>query len=183
MVDLPPAPADLSFAEAGRDDVAAVVALVESAFRGEESRRGWTTEADYLDGQRTDEERVAALVADPLTRVLLARVDGELVACCVLRSLEGGRARLSMLAVAPGRQGEGIGRTVLDEAGRRAAEVLGASTLELAVLSPRRELFDWYARRGFRPTGRLEPFPYGDPRSGMPRRDDLSLVVLERPLA
>lgn len=182
MVDLPPAPPDLSFAEGGPGDVAAVVALVESAFRGGDSRRGWTTEADYLDGQRTDEERVAGLVADPSTRILLARSDGELVGCCVLRAQGGERARLSMLAVAPGRQGGGIGRAILDEAGQRAATALGASTLELAVLSPRQELFDWYARRGFLPTGRHEPFPYGDLRSGRPRRDDLSLVVLERHL-
>ena len=37
---------------AAADDAPALVALVNSAFRGESSRAGWTTGADMLGGQR-----------------------------------------------------------------------------------------------------------------------------------
>ena len=40
-------------------DIPALHALIESAYRGEVSRAGWTTEADLLDGQRTDPDDLA----------------------------------------------------------------------------------------------------------------------------
>ena len=48
------------FRDAGPEDVPRVVALVERAYRGEASRAGWTTEADLLDGQRTDDREMAS---------------------------------------------------------------------------------------------------------------------------
>ncbi len=191
MAGLPPRPgphgggwprSGVRIAPAGRGEVGAVVALVESAYRGEESRQGWTTEADLVEGQRTDVTAVGVLVDDPATTVLVAYADDRLVGCCALTGRPGRPARLSMLAVDPASQGLGVGRALLDEAARRAWEVLGASALDLAVLAPRSELRAWYRRRGFVETGRTEPFPYGDPRFGLPVRDDLELVVVERPL-
>lgn len=170
------------FAPACAEDVEAIVALVESAYRGEASRRGWTTEADLVGGQRTDAATVAELLADAATSLLLARSDGALVGCCALSRRAGSRARVSMLAVAPERQRDGVGRAILEEAARRARDELGAVAVDLAVLAPRAELIAWYARRGFAETGRTEPFPYGDERFGLPVREDLVFVVLERPL-
>jgi ribosomal protein S18 acetylase RimI-like enzyme len=175
-------PEAVTFSTADPRDVEAIVALVESAYRGEVSRRGWTTEADLVAGRRTDALAVGELLADGETSLLLARRDGELVGCCALRRCGPGRARVSMLAVSPDHQREGIGRAILDEAARRARKELGARSLDLAVLWPRAELIAWYERRGFDPTGRREPFPYGDERFGLPRRDDLHFVVLERDL-
>ena len=43
----------LAYRAATAADIDAVVALVESAYRGDASRQGWTTEADFLDGRRT----------------------------------------------------------------------------------------------------------------------------------
>jgi hypothetical protein len=40
-------------------DVPLIVPLVHAAYRGEASRAGWTTEADLLDGPRTDADDVA----------------------------------------------------------------------------------------------------------------------------
>ena len=53
----------LSFRNAGAGDIDAVVALVESAYRGDVSRQGWTTEADLLDGRRTGADDVAACLS------------------------------------------------------------------------------------------------------------------------
>jgi ribosomal protein S18 acetylase RimI-like enzyme len=177
-----PTPPPLRLGLAEEADVPAVVALVESAYRGEGSRRGWTTEADYLDGQRVDEAMVRAMLRQRGSLVLVARQGERLVGCCRLEDLGGGVAELGMLAVDPLAQGQGVGRALLAEGARVAAERLGARRLRLLVLWMRDELIAWYERRGFRPTGERRPFPYGDLRYGLPRRPDLWFSVLERPL-
>ena len=52
----------------------------------------------------------------------------------------------------------------------------------MTVLAQRLDLIAWYERRGYRPTGENQPFPYGDPRFGIPKRPDLSFMVLAKPL-
>ena len=63
---------EIRFRRATLADVPRVVALVERAYRGEVSRKGWTTEADLLDGQRTDPAEVEGLVSGPRSHLLLA---------------------------------------------------------------------------------------------------------------
>src|SRR5262245_45304830 len=109
----------LRFRFASAADVAHVVALVESAYRGEASRAGWTTEADLLDGQRTDREEVAALIADPAARVVLAEAN-ELVGSVLVRQEGAGTSHIGMFAVRPALQGGGVGRQLLAEAERVA---------------------------------------------------------------
>ncbi|GAA3865451.1 GNAT family N-acetyltransferase [Streptomyces sedi] len=178
--------AELMFGIAGEADVPEVVALVESAYRGEASRAGWTTEADYLDGQRTDPEAVREVVADPDSVLLTVRHEGRLVSCCHLRRSPEPDGTLAayfgMFAVSPGLQGAGVGRRVLAEAEARAVRRWGAARMVMQVVSVRPELIAWYERRGFRLTGERLPFPYGDQRFGVPRRPDLEFVVLVKPL-
>lgn len=83
--------AALAFRFATIDDVPQVVVLVESAYRGDSSRVGWTTEADLLHGQRTDEAMVADALGRDGVHVLLAERDGELIACCELTAPGGER--------------------------------------------------------------------------------------------
>jgi len=171
------------FREAATSDVPAIVALVESAYRGEASRAGWTTEADLLDGQRTDADAVAGIVASTASTLLLAFDDGDnLVGCCQLEPKDGGVCYFGMFAVSPVRQGGGIGRIVLAEAERVAAQTLGATTMEMTVIAQRRDLIEWYLRRGYTETGEQRPFPHGDERFGVPRRDDLVFTVLAKSL-
>jgi ribosomal protein S18 acetylase RimI-like enzyme len=171
----------LSFSFATASDVPAVVALVESAYRGEASRKGWTTEADLLDGQRTDPDEIAELIARSDARIVLARDDGELVAS-VLVTADGGSGYLGMFAVQPGRQGSGLGRAVLAEAERVMGAEMGCSKAKMTVIVQRGELIAWYERRGWRQTGDREPFPYGKLRAGQPLREDLEFVVLDKAL-
>jgi len=172
----------LSFRRATLDDVTALHALVESAYRGEASRAGWTTEADFLDGQRTDPDELTTLVRGPTTRLLLAHQDGDLVGCVLLRQEEG-CAYLGMLSVRPAVQSAGVGRALLDEAERVARVDLERPEMRMRVVSLRDPLLRWYERRGYALTGEREPFPYDDPRSGKPKRDDLEFVVLRKKLA
>ncbi|NAZ87122.1 GNAT family N-acetyltransferase [Kineococcus indalonis] len=173
--------APLSFREAGPADVPAVVELVESAYRGEASRAGWTTEADLLGGQRTDAAGVGAVVEDPEAVLLLAErgPGAQLVACCELRRA-GDDAYFGTFAVRPHLQGAGIGRRVLERADAEAVRRWGAAALEMTVIAQRTDLIAWYERRGFTPTGERRPFPHGDERFGVPRRDDLEFAVLRR---
>jgi ribosomal protein S18 acetylase RimI-like enzyme len=172
---------DVTFRAADEQDVPAIVALVESAYRGDSSRAGWTTEADLLDGQRTDAATVLATIRADDRLVLLAVDANELLGCCELRRRPEA-AYFGMFAVVPSLQGGGIGKVVLTEAERRVVEMWDAKRLEMTVLSQREDLIAWYERRGYRRTGGTEPFPYGDARFGLPRRDDLVFVVLEKDL-
>jgi hypothetical protein len=54
--------------------------------------------------------------------------------------------------------------------------------MDLEVIAQRDKLIEFYVRRGYEPTGATTPFPYGDERFGIPQRDDLHFVVLQRDL-
>ncbi|MEV5508487.1 GNAT family N-acetyltransferase [Streptomyces orinoci] len=162
-------------------DVPALVALIESAYRGDASRAGWTTEADLLDGQRTDPEGVLAVVSDRAGRLLVAECEGEPVACCQLEH-RGDHAYFGMFAVRPELQGAGLGKLVIAEAERLARAEWGAVEMHMTVIRQRAELIAWYERRGYRRTGRMSPFPYGDERFGIPRRTDLEFELLIKEL-
>jgi len=164
------------------EDAAAIVALVESAYGGDGSRKGWTTEADLLGGQRTDQEEVRALLGDPSAAICVAALLGELVGSVCVRIDAPGLASIGMFAVSPALQRTGLGRALLVEAEHEAAS-RGAEAAEMTVIEQRPELIAWYARRGYHDTGARRPFPYGNPRFGLPRRDDLRFVVLRKTIA
>lgn len=175
-------PLKLRFRSATEPDIDDVVALVDSAYRGEGSRNGWTTEADLLEGQRTDAAAVAADIGREGSVVLLAEnVEGDLVACAHLEHRQDA-VYFGMFAVRPGLQGAGTGGVVLAEAERRARDEMGASSVEMQVIAQRDDLIAWYERKGYRRTGDTRPFPYGDERFGLPQRDDLHFVVLAKSL-
>ena len=173
--------AALTYRGATEADVEPLVALIESAYRGDGSRAGWTTEADILGGQRTDPEGVAAVVRGADSRMTVVERDGELIACCQLER-RGAHAYFGMFAVRPGLQGGGLGRVILAEAERFAAAEWAAREMHMAVITAREELIAWYERRGYARTGRRTPFPYGDERFGVPRHTDLEFEVLVKPL-
>ena len=167
-------------AQAG--DVPAVVDLVQSAYRGEVSRLGWTTEADLLDGQRTDPEQVAAKMAKRESMIILAEDGTGIAGCCHVERLPQGQAYFGMFSVRPRQQGQGLGRAILEKAEQMARENWGSTAMVMSVIAQRHELIAWYERRGYQRTGGTEPFPYGDERFGIPKRPDLHFVVLAKEL-
>jgi len=165
-------------------DIPAVAALVNSAYRGETSRQGWTTEADYIGGQRTDEASLLKDLADkPDARLLLFRDEpgAELLGCVWLEPAGAEVWYLGMLTIRPDLQDRKLGRTMLDGA---EAEVgsRGAKRVRMTVVNVRDTLIAWYERRGYVRTGETLPFPYDDQLFGEPFRDDLVFVVLEKAL-
>jgi ribosomal protein S18 acetylase RimI-like enzyme len=176
---------ELAFRSATPADVDALVVLVTSAYRGDASRAGWTTEADLLDGNRIDPDVLRADIERTRSRVLLAERMGpdanaaELLACAHVAE-EDGAGYFGMFAVHPGLQGGGIGRAVLAEAERIVRDEWRLPAMRMTVIDVREELIAWYQRRGYRRTGIRKPFPATDPRFGIPKRDDLRFEVLEK---
>lgn len=164
------------------DELPAIADLVNSAYRGDASRAGWTTEADYLDGQRTDAATLARDLAEaPDAELLILRdaPDEELLGTVWLEPAEEDAWYLGMLTVKPTLQDRQLGRGLL-EAAEAYARAKGARRIEMTVVSIRDTLIAWYERRGYRQTGEVRPFPYDDQRFGVPRRDDLAFLVLSK---
>ena len=171
----------LSFRAANAADIDAIVALVESAYRGDASKQGWTTEADFLGGRRTGADDVVACLERERSRIVLAERDGVLLACAHVAD-EDGAGYFGMFSVKPDLQGGGIGKHVLAEAERIARDEWRLPAMRMTVIDIRDELIAFYERRGYRRTGIKKPFPYGDERFGLPTRDDLRFEILEKAL-
>jgi ribosomal protein S18 acetylase RimI-like enzyme len=164
---------------AADDDLDEVAALVNRAYRAGE---GWTHEADYLGGQRTEPKTLRAdLAAAPDAVLLTARdaSDGPLLGVVWLEPAGADAWYLGMLTVRPDLQDRKLGRQLLEDA-EAFAVARGARRIRMTVVSVRDTLIAWYERRGYRLTGEREPFPYEDQRFGAPTRDDLDFVVLEK---
>lgn len=176
----------LQFRAAAVADIPALVALVTSAYRGEASKAGWTTEADMLDGQRIDAEVLQRDIERAQSLVLIAERDGALLACAHVAVEDSdersGTAYFGMFSVSPALQGGGVGKMVLAEAERIARQQFGCAQMRMTVIDIRDELISFYERRGYMRTGIKKPFPYGDERYGKPKRDDLRFEVLEKSL-
>jgi len=181
-------PTPATIRPATQADLSAVVDLVNSAYRGDSSRTGWTTEADYIDGQRTSLADLSAELAganQPFILVLSAEVGAPPMACVLVEMMPRPHGGLSgyigMLTVSPTLQDQGVGRMMLAAAEAEASR-RGADRARMTVVSIRDSLIAWYERRGYGRTGETAPFPYGDARFGLPRIADLSFIILEKPL-
>ena len=161
-------------------DLPALHALIESAYRGDSARGGWTHEADLLGGQRTDLAALSEQIEDPAQVILVARDEGQLAGCVAIADRGGGTAYVGLVTVDPARQASGLGRQLLTAAERYAALHFAAKRAEMTVISLRTELIAWYQRRDYALTGETRPFPATDPRFGLPARDDLGFVVMAK---
>jgi ribosomal protein S18 acetylase RimI-like enzyme len=176
------AASSLVFRLARPEDVPQLVSLIEAAYRGQRSRKGWTTEADLVGGQRMDPAGVHAVITNENSCILLAFSGGELVGCCQLERHANDGAYFRMFAVWPERQGYGLGRCIVTEAERIARDDWTATEMRMHVIEQRTDLIAWYERIGYRRTGATAPFPYGDARAGVPKRNDLRFLVFAKPL-
>jgi ribosomal protein S18 acetylase RimI-like enzyme len=168
---------DYQIATAKALDAPALNKLVNSAYRGDSSKQGWTTEADLLDGTRIDEAALLDLIERANTTVLVYKEDNLLLGCVELRK-EDEKLYLGMLSVQPNTQGKGIGKKLLVAAETHAHQI-GCKKIHMTVISVRQELIDWYVRHGYRLTGVKKPFIIPDSRWGIPKQQ-LEFVVLEK---
>lgn len=159
------------------EDIEAINRLVNAAYRGESSKKGWTTEADLLGGIRTTEEGLTKTIQKADTTILKYTENQEIIGCVMLVD-KGDKLYLGMLTVSPELQGGGVGKKMLYEAENVAREK-GLPKISMTAISVRTELIDWYKRHGYTETGEREPFPMNDPDFGLPKQF-LEFVVLEK---
>ena len=156
-----------------------IAAPVNSAYRGDSSRVGWTNEADLFDGQRTDEKEVRDLLNSKESMFLLCLRGTDLVGSVLLRK-KGTTAYLGMLVVNPQLQRTGNGSSLIAASEAAVRNSWGMKRISMTVISCRSELIAFYERRGYCRTGLIEPLPTGSP--SVARVAGLELEVLEKEL-
>lgn len=159
------------------EDAPALNKLVNSAYRGDSSRKGWTTEADLLDGTRTDENAIRGFFREEGSTILKFQVDGK-IAGCVRLVKHGHKLYLGMFAVDPNVQNGGIGKKILVAAEAHARQV-GCESIDMTVISVRTALIDWYKRHGYTEVGEKKPMVFDNPSGGIPKTD-LYFITLEK---
>jgi GNAT superfamily N-acetyltransferase len=175
---------DVSLRAALYDDLDQVDALVNAAYRGDSSRKGWTTEADLLGGQRVDHERLGEMIAIPDSTLLLAftdLTDKKLCGCVYLRKTDAKTCYVGLVTVDPKLQDFGLGSMLLEKS-EEMAEAWGCQRMRMTVIDRRESLIEFYVRKGYASTGQWEPFPEEDPRYGIPKVKGLKLVELVKVL-
>lgn len=158
-------------------DVCSLNKLINSAYRGESSKKGWTTEANLLQGLRTTEEELTQTILDP-KNTILKFTDAHSIIGCVLLINKEQQLYLGMLSVSPDIQNSGIGKKLLQQAEIHAM-ALGLPKIVMTVISVRAELIAWYKRRGYSDTGAREPFPVSDVHTSIAELP-LEFIVLEK---
>ena len=165
---------------ADEKDITSLVALMDSAYRGENSKQGWTSEADlFIGNKRTDETTVANLIKKPGSVFLKYLNEEGILEGCVFLHKKDNRLYLGMFSVSPSAQGKGIGKKLLAAADDYAIEH-GCTSIYMTVITVREELIAWYERNGYQKSGRVLPFPV-DERYGVPKQP-LEMLVLEKHL-
>ncbi len=160
-------------------DAAELSALINSAYRGETSKKGWTTEADLLEGTRTTPKELATIITTP-HHYLLKFIRDEKIIGSVLLIAKKEVLYLGMLTVSPELQNSGIGKQLL-QAAEQLAQQIELSKIQMTVIGIRKELLAWYIRNGYEDTGVREPFPFGEGDKAL-TSEPLDFIVLEKKL-
>lgn len=171
---------NLLFRLANTADAPKIVGLVNSAYRGESSRAGWTTEAELLEGVRTHDDEIAGLINTLHSIILIGLVGEEIIASMHLQ-LVSDAAFLGMFAVRPTGQAAGVGKAMMAEAETVVKREWAAKKILMDVISVRAELIAFYERRGYVRTGKLNDFPVSKDL-WTPKAKDLMLARMEKNL-
>jgi ribosomal protein S18 acetylase RimI-like enzyme len=159
-------------------DIPELEALINSAYRGEASKKGWTTEADLLKGEiRTNEETIEELMQTNGAVFLKYINDQNELEGCVFLDKKENKLYLGMLSVSPILQAKGTGKQLMNAAAVYAKQQ-GCHSIFMRVISVRHELISWYEKQGYTQTGQTEAFPT-DNRFGIPTQP-LEFLIMEK---
>jgi ribosomal protein S18 acetylase RimI-like enzyme len=167
-------------AKAVAEDIASLNTLINSAYRGEFSKKGWTTEAHLLEGGRTTEAELLDIILDTSNTILKYSENGKIIGCVLLK-VKANELYLGMLTVSPDLQNSGIGKKLLHQAEVFAAAIRLPKII-MTVITVREELIAWYKRNGYVDTGAREPFPVSDVFNPI-TQEPLEFMVLEKVIA
>ena len=169
----------MDISSAKLEDVKKLEKLINSAYRGEDSKKGWTTEAEILGGIRVDEEALTLLITNPNVTILkLSDTDNKILGTVCLE-VKLHELYLGMFAVSPVIQGKGIGKALLLAAEHHAI-LNNCSKIVISVISTRVELIAWYSRHGYMATGNSIEFDEIEGRFGEPKVEGISLIEMEK---
>ncbi len=161
-------------------DVEAITSLLNSAYRGEDSKKGWTTEANLIAGEvRTSNENLQKVMQKTDSVVLKFTDANNVVIGCVNLQQHDAKLYLGMLSVSPFLQNAGIGKQLLAAADEYALQ-LNCISIYMTVITQRIELINWYKRQGYTDTGERKPF-IEDGETGK-HLTKLEFMVLEKML-
>ncbi|MBC7934867.1 MAG: GNAT family N-acetyltransferase [Rhizobacter sp.] len=159
-------------------DILLIVDLLNRAYRGEDSKKGWTTEAHLIAGDtRTNEASVKEAMEETGSVLLKYTNDAHEIIGCVNLQTHADKIYLGMFAVAPQLQGGGVGKKLLAAAGEYALQK-SCTAIYMTVISVRNDLIDWYKRHGYADTGKKKSFEE-DGVSGK-HLQELEFIVLEK---
>lgn len=170
----------LTFRPARSNEAAQLAQLVNFAYRGELRFGNWTTEHHLIQGPRTDEAEVRALIEAEDSLLLLCLQGGDVVGSVYLQQNHEA-AYLGMLVIRPDLQGQNLGKQLIVAAERFVQQEWGVRKMEMTVLTIRTELMAFYERRGYRRTGIIKPFPT-DRHAEIMLVEGLAFEVLEKEL-
>ena len=159
---------NITYQEASLADAGKITALVNSVYRGENSKKGWTTEAYILDGIRITQENITEIINSKTDIIIKAIRDNKLTACVHLENC-GSYSMLGMLSVDVNYQNKGIGKLLINECERYTREVFGLKEIRMKVIGARTELIDYYIRRNYLKTGETEDFDTTEGTFGIPK--------------
>lgn len=159
------------------EDISVLNILINSAYRGESSKKGWTTEAEILKGIRMDEAELLLIMNTPNSTIFKYQIENEILGCVLLED-KVDKLYLGMFCVNPELQNSGIGKKILQFADDYALDK-GLKRIVMTVISTRLELISWYNRHGYLDTGKREPFPEGY-EDAIILGNKLEFVVLEK---
>jgi GNAT superfamily N-acetyltransferase len=146
------------FRRACAADAAAIVELVNRANTGDGGSLGWTHEANFFEGSRTDVAEILELLAVPGSTFVLHLEGEEIVGCAYLKTIRSA-GYMGLLAVRPMLQAGGIGTGLIAECERVARGEWRCPTMLISVITSHRpELTAFYERRGYARTGRFKSF-------------------------
>lgn len=165
---------------AGIKDAKELNTLINSAYRGEESKKGWTSEAEILGGIRMEETELRSML-EAGAGTIIKYNRGEEILATVYLELKTPTLYLGMFAVSPLSQGMGIGKELLNFAELFATDH-GCDRITLTVISMRLELIEWYKRHGYESTGHSIAFEDIEGRFGDPKMDNIDLIEMVKML-
>lgn len=153
---------------ASQADAGEITSLVNSVYRGENAKKGWTTEADFIDGIRINDAKVKEIINSKDDIIILALISGEIIGCVQLEKTDK-YSLLGMLSVDVNYQDRGIGKILITECERYTKDVWKLGEIKMKVIGRRVELLEYYNRRGYLITGEREDFgsccdTFGEPK-------------------
>lgn len=160
------------------NDIVRICELVNLAYSSNDEFRSWTNESKIVSGNRTSEDRLKDMLGNKGIHIFVAKHQGNIIGTVTIAQ-ENDCFVLSMLAVDPRHQQGGVGKSLISFSEDFITKLSAIRKIKIDVVSTRRELIDFYLRRGFVDTGISYDYPV-DLVNAKPYNPNLTVAVFEK---